>query len=266
MQGQTLDRAILVLGRRKGRSIGTVSWSLLYVAISRVRALGHLRFFPYGLRGSTECFSYMTLLRKPANFVKWLQSYDNGVWDPTVLLRKQITMEKAILSKLSALGRDATLSQKNAVIIGYLKALGHGGLYKFKREGLLRKLNDHMVTKQAWAPAEGAVYRFTKRRSWKKKKPALKKKKHVHIPLQNSTAKHKKNTESAKKTKKSVYVPRLVTIPNYPPLYTRYNPGGGNCFFHALQQGLEKYGVTFLNEEDIRENLGNWFGIEANQL
>ena len=51
-------------------------------------------------------------------------------------------MENAILSKLSALGRYAILTQANAVILGYLKALGHGGLYSLKRGGLQRKLND----------------------------------------------------------------------------------------------------------------------------
>ena len=153
VQGQTLDRAILVLGRHKGRSIGRVSWSLLYVALSRVRALKHLRFFPYGSRGSTRCFDYLTSLKKPANFVKWLKSYNNGVWDPTILQQKQIDMEKAISSKLSALGRNATLSQKNAVILGYLKALGHGSLYSLKRGGLQRKLDDYMVKKQLWEPA-----------------------------------------------------------------------------------------------------------------
>ena len=38
VQGQTLDRAVLVLGRNIGRSIGRVSWSLLYVALSRVKS------------------------------------------------------------------------------------------------------------------------------------------------------------------------------------------------------------------------------------
>ena len=42
------------------------------------------------------------------------------------------------------------------------------------------------------------------------------------------------------------YVPKLVVIPNYPPMYTKYNPGEGNCFFYGLQLGLEKLG---LNEE-----------------
>ena len=62
------------------------------------------------------------------------------------------------------------------------------------------------------------------------------------------------------------YVPKLVVIPNYPPMYTKYNPGEGNCFFYALQQGLEKLGITFLNEEDIRENLAAWFQVETNQM
>ena len=38
-------------------------------------------------------------------------------------------MENAILTKLSALGRDVVLTQANSVILGYLKALGYGGLY-----------------------------------------------------------------------------------------------------------------------------------------
>ena len=40
-------------------------------------------------------------------------------------------------------------------------------------------------------------------------------------------------------------------------MFTRYNPGEGNCFFYGLEQGLEKLGVTFMNEAEIRENLAN---------
>ena len=128
MQGQTLDRAILVLGRLKGRSIGKVTWPLLYVAISRVRELKHMMFFPCGRRGSIPSFTYLTSLKKPANFLKLIKSYNNGYWDPTFLQQKQKTMEKAIHTKLSALGRYVILSRKNDVLRGYLKALGYGGL------------------------------------------------------------------------------------------------------------------------------------------
>ena len=151
----------------------------------------HLRFFPYGARGSTRCFHYLTSLKKPANFVKWLKSYNNGVWDPTIMQQNQIDIEKAISSKLSALGRNATLSQKNAVILGYLKALGYGGLYSLKRGGLQRKLDAHMVKKQLWEPAKGNIELPTKRRSWKKKQPVFKQKKQVDLALQNNTAKQK---------------------------------------------------------------------------
>ena len=150
----------------------------------------HLRFFPYGSRGSTRCFHYLTSLKKPANFVKWLKSYNNGVWDPTILQQNQIDMEKPISSKLSALGRNATLSQRNAVILGYLKALGYGGLYSLKRGGLQRKLDDYMVKNRLWEPAKGNIELPTKRRSWKKKQPIFKQKKQVELPIQDNTAKN----------------------------------------------------------------------------
>ena len=70
VQGQTLDRAVVVLGRDIGRRIGNVSWSLLYVALSRVKKLDHVRFFPHGRRGSVECFKYLTKLNPPAKLVK----------------------------------------------------------------------------------------------------------------------------------------------------------------------------------------------------
>lgn len=285
VQGQTLDRAILVLGRHKGRNIGNVSWALLYVALSRVRELKHMRFFPCGRRGSMECFEYLTSLRKPANFIKWLESYENGLWDPTIPQQKQCAIEKKIESKLSTVGRDTILSQRNAVIMGYLKALGYGGLYKFDRGGLQRKLNCHMVKRQVWEPATGSVELPVKRRSSKRKKQVKTKLIHQgkadfenHTDIANKIpnvdslgvvdkivshtehlvpAEKTKKAPTKKKKKKKKYVPRLVQIPNYPLMFTRYNPGEGNCFFHGLQQGLEKLGVTFLNEAEIRENLAD---------
>ena len=69
VQGQTLDRAVVVLGRNVGRCIGRVTWSLLYVALSRVKKMEHVRFFPHGRRGSVECFKYLTKL-EPAEKLK----------------------------------------------------------------------------------------------------------------------------------------------------------------------------------------------------
>ena len=151
-----------------------------------------------------------------------------------------------------------------------------------------------MVQKKGWEPTDGNIELPTKRRSRKKKKPVLKKKKHVGITFSNSTANNQKKKKPTKavhdivikdslgtnvlqtelqeksqtsEEKKDIeYVPKQVNVPNYPPMYTKYNPGEGNCFFYALQQGLEKLGITFLNEEDIRENLAAWFQVETNQM
>ena len=57
VQGQTLQRAVVVLGRDIGRTIGRVSWSLLYVALSRVKKLKHVKFFPHGRRDSVDCLN-----------------------------------------------------------------------------------------------------------------------------------------------------------------------------------------------------------------
>ena len=47
-QGQTLRRIILLLGRLPGYNVGRITWSLLYVALSRTRKLSHIKFFPTG--------------------------------------------------------------------------------------------------------------------------------------------------------------------------------------------------------------------------
>ena len=87
-----------------------------------------------------------------------------------------------------------------------------------------------------------------------------------HIVFQQALGRQHEKSHTSDEKKDIQYVPKLVVIPNYPPMYTMYNPGEGNCFFYALQQGLEKLGITFLNEEDIRENLAAWFQVETNQM
>ena len=146
-----------------------------------------------------------------------------------------------------------------------------------------RKLNSYLVERRVWEPTTGNIELPTNRRSSKWKKQAKtklipqgkanfesdtdmsNKKPHddslgvVHKIVSHSAHfVHAGKTSKApmkKKKKQKKYIPRLVKIPNYPLMFTRYNPGEGNCFFHGLQQGLEKLGVTFLNEAEIRENL-----------
>lgn len=128
VQGQTLDRAIVVLGRNIGHSIGNVSWSLLYVALSRVKKLEHVRFFPHGRRGSVECFKYLTKLKPPVKLVKWTEGYKTGCWNGDIIKSNQLLKNAVIETKLAELGREHTLSLKNDVVIGYLSGLAYGRL------------------------------------------------------------------------------------------------------------------------------------------
>ena len=108
--------------------MGRISWSLLYVALSRVKKLEHIKLFPCGRRSSLECFIHLTKLKPSSNFVKWKTGYRNHVWDPTILEGKQLSSERTVELKLRGLGRDRTLTQKNDLLIGYLKLLGYGKL------------------------------------------------------------------------------------------------------------------------------------------
>ena len=47
-QGQTLRKVILLLGRLPGFNVGKITWSLLYVALSRVKKISDMKFFPTG--------------------------------------------------------------------------------------------------------------------------------------------------------------------------------------------------------------------------
>ena len=168
VQGRTLDRVIVVLGRHMGRSVGKITWSLLYVALSRVKNLHHIRFFPCGKLNSLECFKHLTKLKPPSRFVKWTKGYHKQLWDPTFLQRKQLDNEKAIELKLGVLGRDRTLEQKMDTLAGYLKGLGYGKLSTLKRGMLQIKLNKHMVRKRLWEETDENIERPYKRRSFRR--------------------------------------------------------------------------------------------------
>ena len=55
-QGQTLPRIILLLGRLPGMNVGNITWSLLYVALSRTRQLSHIKFFLPVLASTTTLY------------------------------------------------------------------------------------------------------------------------------------------------------------------------------------------------------------------
>ena len=164
VQGQTLGRVILILGRHVGRNVGRISWSLLYVALSRVKKLDHIKFFPCGRRSTLECFMHLTKLKPTSKFVKWKKGYKNHMWDPIILEKQQLRNERIVESKLRDLGRNRTLILKKDLLIAYLRLLGYGKLYKLNKGPLQHKLNNHMVRKRVWEATDDDIERPTKRR------------------------------------------------------------------------------------------------------
>ena len=77
--------------------------------------------------------------------------------------KNSLLLRKRFFSKLSTVGRETMLSQRKAVILGYLKALGYGGLYKLDKGGLQRKLNSVMVQRKVWEPTKGNIELDTSR-------------------------------------------------------------------------------------------------------
>ena len=68
-QGQTLQRIILLLGRLPGMNVGRITWSLVYVALSRTRKLSHVKLFPTGSSKYYHpmYFAHLLKLSMPAN-------------------------------------------------------------------------------------------------------------------------------------------------------------------------------------------------------
>ena len=98
-QGQTLNKVILLLGRMPGLHVGQISWSLLYVALSRTRELKDINFFPCGILGFSN-FKHLTRLKPSSKFVKWNSGNRNNVWCPEILEKQNLTNEKNVMNKL----------------------------------------------------------------------------------------------------------------------------------------------------------------------
>ena len=150
-QGQTLKRAILLLGRQRGVSIGKISWALLYVALSRTKKISHLRFFPSS--GGIKDFKHLTKLKPNSIFTKWSDSYRNHTWNPEYLRKKHQVSRKAVEKKLQLQGRQNTLNLSCDILKGYLSRLGYTrNLASAIKPELVLRLRKHMEEKNLWEP------------------------------------------------------------------------------------------------------------------
>ena len=174
-QGQTLKRALLLLGRLPGLNVGSVTWSLLYVALSRARLLRHVKLFPCGLPGFAN-FRYLTKLEPPSKLVKWTRTYRDHVWSPHILERLQDVNEKNVLNKLIKQGPKESLGKTNTVLRGYLTGLGYGKLSGVDRPELQQRLIMHMERKNLWDLGENKAKFLSARGSNKRKRSKVQKK------------------------------------------------------------------------------------------
>ena len=151
-QGQTLRRIILLLGRLPGMNVGRITWSLLYVALSRTRRLSHIIFFP---TGSTRYyhsmyFSHLLRLKMPANLKKWHRSYVDHTWDRNVLRNEHLQSVRKVERKLKALGEDKTMRLKWNELRSFLKEMGYKTTTRDRKRMLFCKLKEHMVKRSLW--------------------------------------------------------------------------------------------------------------------
>ena len=189
-QGLTLKRVLLLLGRLPGLRVGGVTWSLLYVALSRARFLKDIKFFPCGLPGFHN-FRYLTTL-KPSKFLKWTKTYRNRLWCPRILEKQQEINEKNVLNKLLKQGPKGSLGKTNNVLRGYLTGLGYGKLSALNRSDLQSRLIMHMERKHLWKLGKDKAKFLSSRGSNKRKRSKVTKK---NNPRKSAKVLKKKQSE-----------------------------------------------------------------------
>ena len=151
-QGQTLSRIILLLGRLPGICVGKITWSLVYVALSRTREMRHIKFFPTGSGKyyHSMYFAHLLKLSMPANLKKWHRSYVDHSWDRNILRNEQIQKVKEVEKRLKRLGEDKTKRLKWDELHSLVKKLGHKATTRDNKTILYGKLKEHMVKQFLW--------------------------------------------------------------------------------------------------------------------
>ena len=264
-QGLTLKRVLLLLGRLTGLRVGGVTWSLLYVALSRARFLKDIKFFPCGLPGFQN-FRYLTKLKPSSKFLNWTKTYRNRLWCPHILEKQQEVNEKNVLNKLLKQGPKDSLGKTNNVLRGYLTGLGDGKLSALNRHELQTRVIMHMERKKLWKLGEDKAKFLSSRGSNKRQRSKVSKKKssrkitkvlkkNQSNPLSEKTAskkskrklskkKHPGNKKKCKKKHEDETLPDRYLLPDelqfekflFESKGYRINPikRDGNCLFGAV--------------------------------
>ena len=151
-QGQTLERAILLLARLPGMNVGNITWPLLYVALSRTRKLSHMKIFP---AGTTEFyhpmyFAHLLRLRMPSNLKKWYRSYENHCWNKAILREEHLEQVKKVERELTVIGKKKLMGLGWQKLHTLVKQLGYKSTTRDRKRMLYCKLCEHMVKRSLW--------------------------------------------------------------------------------------------------------------------
>ena len=151
-QGQTLRKIILLLGRLPGMNIGRITWSLLYVALSRAKRLRDIKFFP---TGSTKYyhsmyFAHLLKLRMPENLKKWHRSYVHHSWDRNILRNEHARNVRIVENRLEQLGEDKTKSLQWKELHSLAKHMGYKVTTRDNKMAHFCLLKEHMVKQLLW--------------------------------------------------------------------------------------------------------------------
>ena len=174
-QGQTLRRIILLLGRLPGMNIGKITWSLVYVALSRTKRLEHIKLFP---TGSAEYFhsmhfAHLLKLSMPVNLKKWLRSYIDHRWDRNVLRNEHLESVRKVEKKLELLGEDKTWRLRWEDLLSFVKQMGYKATTRHRKPMLFGKLKEHMVERMLWKTSKDV--KPSKRKEDRRRKRAYQK-------------------------------------------------------------------------------------------
>ena len=163
-QGQTLPRVILLLGRLPGMYVGKITWSLLYVALSRTKKLSHIKFFPTGTSEyyHSMYFTHLLKLSMPANLKKWYRSYVDHCWDRNVLRNEHLQTVRNVEKRLKRLGEDETKRLRWIEMQSLVKQLGFKTTTKDNKLALFCMLKEHMVKRLVWKTSKD--FKFLERK------------------------------------------------------------------------------------------------------
>ena len=174
-QGQTLRRIILLLGRLPGMNVGKITWSLVYVAMSRTKRLEHIKLFP---TGSSKYFhpmhfAHLLKLSMPVNLKKWLRSYIDHRWDRSVLRKEHLESVRNVEKKLVLIGEDKTWRLYWEDLFSFVKQMGYKATTRDNKVVLFSQLKEHMVKQKLWKVSKDV--KPSKRKEARRRKRAYQK-------------------------------------------------------------------------------------------